>query len=629
MLFAAAMILSSAGTVSAENPEQGIHENTGEQTGIELETEELDPSVLHVRKLGEVSEEEEPGEISLKPDLSLEQTVRVSIFLDKKSAVDAGYSTKGIGTNKAAASYRDTLKQQQRSVTASIEKTLGHTLDVKWNLTLLTNAVSANVKVKEIPLIKKIAGVRSVEREMQYDPAETEADPQTANTSQFMTGASDAWLSGYSGAGSRIAIIDTGIDIDHQSFNADAFDYSIAQLDHAPELMKESEIKNLSSQLNVSGKYISSKIPFAYNYVDNNTTNLGHGTDGRGNHGSHVAGIAAANKYIKSGTSYQLASQSPTYAVGMAPDAQLLLMKVFGSNGGAYDSDYFAAIEDAVVLGCDAANLSLGSGSPGFTYTGSTYQEILNNLTKENSEIVVAISAGNSSSITDQLTTDLYIDDVSMHTGGSPGTFINSLGVASADNTGNTGYPIVFNGKNIFYNDAETKNAENMVSVKGTWDFVYIDALGTPEDYSEVNRAVSLSGKIVIVNRGDITFAVKGNNAISYKPKALIIANNQPGTIGMSVDDYTGTFPMASIVLSDAEYIKENSVSASTGSITYYTGKITVSDAITASNNVDRKDAEISTFSSWGVPGSLLMKPEISAPGGNIYSVAGYSVTAK
>lgn len=51
---------------------------------------------------------------------------------------------------------------------------------------------------------------------------------------------------------------------------------------------------------------------------------------------------------------------------GVAPDAQLLVMKVFGQNGGAYDSDYMAAIEDAIVLGADSVNCR-GFHSPRFT----------------------------------------------------------------------------------------------------------------------------------------------------------------------------------------------------------------------------------------------------------------------
>lgn len=47
---------------------------------------------------------------------------------------------------------------------------------------------------------------------------------------------------------------------------------------------------------------------------------------------------------------------------GVAPDAQIITRKVFGQRGGAFDSDYMVAIEDAVLLGCDAVNLSLGGG---------------------------------------------------------------------------------------------------------------------------------------------------------------------------------------------------------------------------------------------------------------------------
>ena len=99
--------------------------------------------------------------------------------------------------------------------------------------------------------------------------------------------------------------------------------------------------------------------------MDNNTT-VNHLNDKQGEHGSHVAGIAAANRYIKSGSVYKEAAKE-VFAVGMAPDAQLFVMKVFGAAGGAYDSDYMVAIEDAIILGCDTANLSLGSAVQGFT----------------------------------------------------------------------------------------------------------------------------------------------------------------------------------------------------------------------------------------------------------------------
>ena len=62
-----------------------------------------------------------------------------------------------------------------------------------------------------------------------------------------------------------------------------------------------------------------------------------------------------------------------------------------GKAGGAYDSDYLVAIEDAIVLKCDTVNLSLGSSNPGATrHTKAEYQAILDRLTE--SGIVVAIA---------------------------------------------------------------------------------------------------------------------------------------------------------------------------------------------------------------------------------------------
>ena len=69
-------------------------------------------------------------------------------------------------------------------------------------------------------------------------------------------------------------------------------------------------------------------------------------------------------------------------------------MKVFGANGGAYDSDIMAAMEDALVLGADAINLSLGSSVAGRTESDEpAYVALFERLVE--TDTVVAISAGN------------------------------------------------------------------------------------------------------------------------------------------------------------------------------------------------------------------------------------------
>ena len=596
-------------------------------TGTELEMEDLDPATLHVPKLGEVEDvEEEAEEITFSPN----DIVRVSIFLDKPATLDAGYAMEGVATNSAAVSYRESLRRQQSQVTAAIEKATGTELDVKWNMTLAVNAISANVRYKDIVKIGVIDGVKKVILENRYEAPDDEvAEPNTANTSENMVGAVDAWTDGYTGFKSRIAIIDTGIDTSHKSFDADAF---LASVNETGETLPEF---NIPSGLNGSGVSFGNKIPYGYNYVDKNTT-ITHTGDTQGNHGSHVAGIAAANRYVKSGSSYVLAKDE-VGAVGMAPDAQLLVMKVFGSSGGAYDSDYMVAIEDAIAMECDAVNLSLGSAVQGFTFSDE-YQDIMNNLVNKakNEGTVVSISAGNSYDFAyNTASGNLYKDDVYYHTGGTPGTFVNSLCVAAAQNTLTKGTPMNFNGSQDVYYYESTKNEEDgttytnpeLTTIVGSYQYVYIDATGTADDYSAVNGALSLSGKIVIVNRGELSFVEKGENAKSYSPKAVIIANNKDGTIYMDLSDFTGTFPMVTITLKDANTIKANSTAHTVGDITYYTGSVEVTN-VEKSVVIDRSEATITDFSSWGVPGSLLMKPEITAPGGDIYSVNGTAKTS-
>ena len=564
-----------------------------------------------------------------------DDVVRVTIQLEDPAPVDAGYSMNQPAKNASLVSYRNQLKSKQAAVQKSIEAATGKKLDVRRNLTLLMNVISADVRYGDIDTIKQLPGVSNVFLERKFEapePVENDpVEPNTANTASGMVGAADVWAEGYTGAGSRIAIIDTGLDVTHQSFAADAFEYALSQTGKTVNLFAQSDFNAASSQLNaLTPVYVSSKVPFAYNYADDNT-NIDHMNDVQGEHGSHVAGIAAANRFIKSGDTYVDAA-STVGAVGMAPDAQLFIMKVFGENG-AYESSYVAAIEDALVMDCDVVNMSLGTSSPGFAYSEDPYQQTWSMLSNKdfNSKIVVSISVGNSYSFADFLQDedgsqyDLYIEDVSMHSGGGPGTYTNSLCVASADNLYMTGDTLTFNGdQRVFYTETEN-NGGKMTDVAGSYSYVYIDALGNSADYSTVNAQESLSGKIVIVNRGAISFSEKGNNAKSYNPKGLIVANNASGSINMALSDYTGSFPMVSITLADANAIKAKSTAHTAGSVSYYTGTVQVNnEAVTAQVSTN---PEISEFSSWGVPGSLTMKPEITAPGGNIYSVFGTNYT--
>ena len=565
------------------------------------------------------------------PEYADTDVVRVSIVLKDASTLAKGYSSEDIATNSAAMKYRQKLESKQEKMAKTISKKAlgGEALDVVWNLTLAANIISANVEYGQIEKIEKISGVEAVLIETRYEPCVVKdnetTDPNMA-TSGSMIGSHVAWADGYTGAGSKVAIIDTGADTDHPSLDPDAFTYAVK--DSGATLMTAADLTDtVLEQLNASKKmpgvtadqlYVNAKIPYGFNYVDDDL-DITHANDKQGDHGSHVTGIAAGNRYIKNEDGSFSPALDTALTQGVAPDAQVFVMKVFGTNGGAKDSDYMAAIEDAILLGADSVNLSLGSGNPGTSRNSyAAYQAIMENIT--NSGTVVSISAGNSGNWFENTANGYpYAESNSWTTTGSPGSYTNSLGVASVDNVGGTGDYVEVAGKKLFYTDTTSAPIQALTTLAGEQQFVYVDTAGNAEDFAAVKDI--LTGKIAICNRGSIAFTDKGNNAISNGAIALIVANNEAGTISMATDGYNYTAPYVSILQADGEYIKASSEKHTTDSgLVYYTGAMTVG-ASAAVNHASADYYTMSSFSSWGVPGSLEMKPEITAPGGNIYSL--------
>ena len=576
--------------------------------------------------------------------------VRVSIVLEEKSAVQAGYATMGIAKNQEAMAYQDSLRTAQETMAQTISTQVlgGSTLDVVWNLTLVGNIISANVPYGKLEEIRQLPGVKDAVVEQWYEPQTTEeanvVSPQTY-ISSGMTGAGMAWEQGYTGAGSRIAVIDTGTDTDHQSFDNGAFLYALKENAEEAGLSQEAYLASLNlldveevaavlPQLNVHERspkltaedlYLNEKLPFGYNYVDTNLR-ITHDYDNFGGHGSHVAGIAAANRYIPKEDSYLRATDT-VFVCGAAPDAQIITLKVAGVGGGIAESDYMAAIEDAILLDCDAVNLSLGSNMPGEVYNNtSVYAELLDYLAK--TDTVVTVSSGNSNQWAVRAGTGgyLYNDDVSFATGGSPGTYANTLTVASVDSTGAIGPHLLVDDKVLVYYESTDfgnlamSNLDKTQDGSGTeYPFVYVDGFGVATDFD----GIDLNGKVVFCSRGGgLNFADKANNAVAKGAAAVVVYNNAAGIFGMNLTGYIYTAPCVSMTRSQADAVKAVASEAKTDAgKTYYTGSLKVC----ARNAVGLygDSYNMSDFSSWGVPGDLSLKPEITAPGGSILSVNG------
>lgn len=137
------------------------------------------------------------------------------------------------------------------------------------------------------------------------------------------------------------------------------------------------------------GTYVNSKIPFAYDYVNNDSVNTGTTVAGS-THGEHVAGIIAANGTTADGATGK--EKASTYVKGVAPEAQILAMQVIDEFPDENANDISRAIRDAVALGANAIQMSLGIGVTEQDLTDEE-QEAVQYATEHG--VFVSISAGN------------------------------------------------------------------------------------------------------------------------------------------------------------------------------------------------------------------------------------------
>ncbi|NBH14706.1 serine protease subtilisin family protein [Lachnospiraceae bacterium] len=549
------------------------------------------------------------------------EEVRVFIVLEGESVLEQGFSVKGVRENEKAQDFSEEIRLRQGMVVEEIQQAVKERpLEVRYQFSLLSNAVSAVVEYGDIEKIQEVAGVKAVYVVPRYQLQEN-LQPATY-TAGGMVGSYQTWDSGYTGLGQRIAIVDTGIDVSHPSFDENAFSYGRKMTkekngrDAAEELLNAGDISKVFARLNIDQKgkgvspkalYRNEKIAYAYNYSGRNL-DVSYES---GDHGTHVAGIAAANQYVPdSKGGYQ---EQQDGVAGIAKDAQLLIMKVFDGNNETYTDDYMAAVEDALLLGADVVNLSMGTPNPGESkaFSGEEYVDgIFARLLK--SDAVVSISAGNNGAWADASSTyHNRAEDVNMNMIGNPGSYTNALTVASAVNAGYSGYGFRFGKQTYFYEEAaDNKNIASMASLavnhqETSYEYVFLETYGKKQDYQGKN----VKGKIVFVQKGGISYARKHEIAQDAGAKALFIYNSDLGYSKLSLADSRAVIPCAILGWADSW---ELSAPERESVISILPQPVSSREAA--------KGYKMSSFSAWGVPGDLSLKPEITAPGEEIYS---------
>ena len=391
------------------------------------------------------------------------------------------------------------------------------------------------------------------------------------------------------GEGKVIAVIDTGVDMTHPAFTG-AMPDNVA--------LSEDEVQALVPHLGAgkSGQYMSEKFPFAYDYADDDV-DAAPREGGSGFHGTHVAGIAAGNA---------------DKIVGTAPDAQIIVGKVTRSEDDALlDSALLAALDDMVVLRPDVINLSLGWTAGMDNEADSVYDTVYKKLQEEG--ITVNAAAGNafSTGYGNNSGKGLpYASDPDTSVMDEPATYPSVVAVGSVENA------LIRNaftaaGMDIGYQRSRGMNGEKVAYFSdlpaGTYE--YVDAgFASEEDVAALKEKFpnGLSGKIALVSRGKMTYQKKVENLYDLHPAGVLVYNNVSVGSLIIMNLTTQDVPAAFISQADGQAM----LAAADHHLTIAEGQVLPQSTT----------YEASEFSSWGVSPDLRLKPEIAAPGGNVFS---------
>ena len=449
--------------------------------------------------------------------------------------------------------------------------------------------------------LRRLPGVRAVCRGNTYSYAPLDlSDYETAlkSISASTVNAGASWDAGYQGQGMVVAVLDTGLYPEHEAFAVH------------PELlgnvsMSKSQANALIDRLH-RGTWVSDKIPFAWDYARNNSTVTD--TDG---HGTHVAGLAVGYAENEAGE---------LRFSGTAPAAQLVVMKVFSDNEDSVDTAVLLrALEDAYLLDVDVINMSLGSVN-GYSVDPDTMeleQNVYESL--EAAGIVVCCSAGNEGNMAfeeEQYVTGSGYQDYGVVC--NPASLPQCVSVASVENSYYLSDAIQV-GRNAYpYTDASDSGSFYQSFADSSLAYVVIPGLGAETDYQAQATAAVIARLnrentpwLAVVQRGELYFTEKLANAAAAGACGMICYNNVSGVVYMELDD--DTIPAVSVTQSVGQALIEQADGSGLGSLSVSQDPLLVSSD---------EGGLISTFSSWGTTSDLLIKPELTAPGGNDWSAS-------
>lgn len=362
---------------------------------------------------------------------------------------------------------------------------------------------------------------------------------------------------GITGEGIKVGVLDTGIDYNHPDIKDNyKGGYDFVDDDNDPMETTYDDWKN-SGQVEYYGEssYYTS-------------------------HGTHVSGTIAAT-----GSN----TESEFAVTGIAPNVDLYGYRVLGPYGMGSSSDIIAGIEKAVEDGMDVINLSLGISVIDPLYPSSV---ACNNAALAGTIPVVA--NGNAGP--------------EFSTLGSPGTspLVISVGASSTAIKLETFDVSLLNGSSVS-GRLLSKNYEGLNTfINQEFEVVY-GGLGYEYELEELD----INGKVLLIDRGEITFVEKLTNAKNAGAVAVIIVNNiENAELNVYLGEAVDTLHSVGITMEDGQVLKEAiSDSEEPFKLSFEVNGYTTTEADL-----------LADFSSRGPSSDETIKPDVVAPGVSIFS---------
>ena len=517
--------------------------------------------------------------------------------------------------NTRSSVNEEMLMEEHEEVRSDIQQVIApklrSSLTSEYDYTKVFNGFTLETEYGNIDKIKAVEGVKDVyvsQAIKLVEPVESTQEIPEYNSYVNMVNAPSLWAKGIKGQGKKIAIIDTGIDLEHEAFQQiDTNEISMNKETLQKLMSKDDKLQAQKlADIDVNSVYYNEKIPFQFDYADKDANvrpeedyidDLSHGT--------HVAGIAAGFKESKDGV---------VKFTGIAPQAQLLIMKVSSTDGHIYDEVVIAALEDSYALEADSINLSLGSPA-GFSNIDSLYEDVLETL--EIAGIDVIYGAGNDidaaynpntngkaltsnpdRGIVNRMGTSIYATSVAGVNNSS--IYIEALGIKK-DN------------EDIMIPRMDSEISMSNLLLEGckekTFTYEYAGVATDEAFMTAIKEGKDFKGKIVLAMRGENSLKQKIDCAATYGAIGIIIFDDiEEDLISIAAKDLD--IPACMITLKDGNTLL-NELRQGNTQVTIYREKKFIEDE--AANRMY-------LYTSMGCTPDLKLKPEISAPADSIYS---------